>query len=337
MRMSFEEFCDEIMKDMKETYPELNIEMQEVLKNNGIVYQGLTFRRPEINIAPTIYLETFYEDYCRNGSYDAVAEDIASVYETSKIETELNMDFFLDYEKAKENICYKLINTKMNEELLADVPSVKHNDLSMVFYLKTDSRLPEENQMHSSATILIHNRHMKEWGIDVTELENIARENTPRLLPLEIKNIMFVIQDLLAEPETEELVDDYFAEVKADIQRSIEEKMGPAMYVLSNRSKMYGAASLLYPDALDNFADAIGGDFYILPSSVHETILVPVSEGVEPSRLNEMVNEVNATQVEDAEVLGDHIYMYDSTKKEVISIDKETGKEKEVSREVKNR
>ena len=86
------------------------------------------------------------------------------------------------------------------------------------------------------------------------------------------------------------------------------------MYVLSNSSKVFGAASILYPDVLKNFAEKLDRDLYILPSSVHEVILLPKRSETEWETLQEMVKEVNATQLEEVEILSDSVYSY--TKKD---------------------
>ena len=83
------------------------------------------------------------------------------------------------------------------------------------------------------------------------------------------------------------------------------------MYVLGNRSRQYGAVQMCNPQALQEAAETIGDDFYILPSSIHETILVPVrGKEDEADKLAEMVACVNSSEVPDTEILSNHVYRY---------------------------
>ena len=101
------------------------------------------------------------------------------------------------------------------------------------------------------------------------------------------------------------------------------------MYVLSNRTKLNGSACILYQDLLKNFAERLRSDLYILPSSIHEVLIIPVNSFTSPAdpllssanspadtrqqsyrELSEMVQEVNATQLSTEDILSDHVYYY---------------------------
>ena len=119
-----------------------------------------------------------------------------------------------------------------------------------------------------------------------------------------------------------------FAEMSDEEKEQTKYEMGlsgpgeDAMYVISNSDKTFGAAALLDSDAMDKIEEQIG-EFYILPSSVHECILVPKKEDMDLATLENMVQEVNATQVSKEEKLSDHVYAYDSETKEIYRADKE--------------
>lgn len=82
------------------------------------------------------------------------------------------------------------------------------------------------------------------------------------------------------------------------------------MYVLSNKLKNYGAACIAYPYILDMLAGVLKENFYVLPSSVHEVIIVPESSQIRQSELERMVREINETQVPEEEILSNHAYFY---------------------------
>ena len=115
----------------------------------------------------------------------------------------------------------------------------------------------------------------------------------------------------LEEMEGKEIInrDEYFEELRD----------AAPMYVLSNRTRVQGASCILYPNILKDFAAAVKSDFYILPSSVHEVILLPVQGDEDEEGLKRMVCEVNETQVEREEVLSDSVYYY-SREREKLSI-----------------
>ncbi len=137
------------------------------------------------------------------------------------------------------------------------------------------------------------NEHMKVWGISPDELHECAMKNSRELMPVEVQDIGSLLAsmgcpvDLVGVSET------------------------PMLYVISNKQRCNGAASILYSDCLDQLSEKLGSDLYILPSSVHETLALSVGKSA-VSELAQMVREVNATQVSPQEQLSDHVYRYDA-------------------------
>jgi hypothetical protein len=89
------------------------------------------------------------------------------------------------------------------------------------------------------------------------------------------------------------------------------QKVNEKMYVLSNDRGINGASTLLYPNVLYDFASSIRMNFYILPSSIHECILVPDTGKLSKAALKEMVKDVNDSHVSADEVLSNEVYYYD--------------------------
>ena len=94
----------------------------------------------------------------------------------------------------------------------------------------------------------------------------------------------------------------------------------PKMYVLTNLLKRYGAAALLYPGTLKKAGEVLGSDFAILPSSIHEVLLLPDDKAQNYDFYRQMVSEVNRTQVDPEEVLSFNLYRYDREKAEIEAI-----------------
>ena len=149
------------------------------------------------------------------------------------------------------------------------------------------------------ATILIHNQHLDYWGVSQDELYDIAMANTPELLPYKFEDMMQIMMIMARE---------------GNVPFSWYNKRQP-MYILTNQYKINGAGCILYPELLKTFADMMGSDLCIIPSSIHETLLVPLMPNGKCHEMDwdevvETVKEVNDTQLLPEEILSDHIYKY---------------------------
>lgn len=270
----------------------IKIELQEIQKNNGVKLTGLLMTDAASNIAPTIYLEDFYKEYQKEKEISQIILDIIRAYDKVRRHQKIDMDFFSDYERAKERVCFKLIHYGRNRELLQQIPHIPYLNLAIVFYYAY------ENAALGKGTILIRHSQKEQWGISVEELYKVAMENTRRLFPPRVVNIREVLSDILGGEGTGE--DQSFCPNGNEIP----------MYVLTNPDKILGAAGLLYSDQLKKVADRLQSNLFILPSSVHEVILLPDC-GEKPDTLRSMVVEVNGTQLAGEEVLSDSVYYYD--------------------------
>lgn len=273
------------------------VRLNDVMKNNGVVLSGLTVMQEDSNISPTIYLNDYYEEY-ENGraTISMVINDVMDVYNRNKVNRKLDMRYFLNYERVKDQIVLKLINTEKNSALLSDVPHMEFLDLSIVFQvLVSDKNI-------GGASVLIHNAHAKLWGVDCSELYKCALKNTPQLLPYEIKGMSDVICEIM-EVDANKGSGDFGEQIP--------------MYVLSNSRRTDGAACMLYPELIADFAKAVGGDLYIIPSSIHELLLLPVWVAENGEGLVDIIREVNETQLLTEEVLSDSLYLYDCRENEI--------------------
>lgn len=279
---TIDKFCEMIADRIGLLYPETDVSVQKVLKNNDVCLHGLTIRKEGSNISPTIYLDEYYDWYLDRQDPEPVIRDIRTRYEDSRLGASFDVSFYTDYEKVRDRIAYKLVNYDHNRNLLKDTPHRRYLDLATIFYVLLDSN------SEAAATILIKNKHLEMWGVDDKEIYEQARKNTERLLPLKINDM----KDLLS---------DFFVD---------NEDTGQSLFVVTNEMKMNGASCLLYDGMLEKAGEMLGKDFYVLPSSVHETILLPAEGNVNMSSLSEMVRTVNATQVKADEVLSDHAYFY---------------------------
>ncbi len=129
------DFSEVVKVAFEMRYPEAKVRVQEVQKNNNLVLTGLAILEGQANIAPTIYLNSFFEQYKAGRPMADIFEAIDEAYNEHKVECNFNVDQIMSYECVQDKICYKLINKAKNEALLQDVPYVPFMDLAVVFYI----------------------------------------------------------------------------------------------------------------------------------------------------------------------------------------------------------
>ena len=272
-----------------------NITINHVIKNNGCEMDGLVIMEKGKDIAPTIYLDSFYELYTNGENIKNIIRQIEVIYEQNKNNVTFDVNILKHFDTIKDKIVYKVVNYRSNEKLLEQVPHKRILDLAVVFYCLLD------NEYGRSATALIYNNNLKNWNVTIDDVYKAALKNTPDLLHSKISSMAALFENCGVNVDGEEVdLKDY---VPSD------------MYVLTNESKLNGAACILYENVLYDFAQKLGADLYILPSSVHEVILLPKLSMFEKDELVNMVKEVNTEGVAADEVLSDHVYEYNRTER----------------------
>ena len=268
--MNYTEFMNAMLCEIRgQVDAQVRTELYTVTKNNGTRRTGILFKQEDSNLAPTIYLEEFYQKYLKGQQVPDLADSICSIYQEIRVKKTCDCQNLFDFNHVKEHIVYKLIRRDANEELLKQIPYESFLDLAVVYYIQID------NTRFGSAAIQIRNEHLRYWRVEKEEIRRLAEKNTPRIYPVQIRQIVRF------------------------------------MYVATNEQCSLGAAVMRYPDFREKVRGMIRGDFYILPSSIHEVILVPESFGLEPERMQEMVKEINQTGVAPEEVLSDSVYYFD--------------------------
>lgn len=325
--MQFEEFQKRIQDGVKEFLGEtVTVHIKEIIKNNGVRLHGLILLKEGYNIAPTIYLEAFYEEYVKGRELGSIVFEIARYCDEKHPIKSLDMQFFNDYEMVKKGIMLKLVNREKNKELLQQVPFVPFLNLAIVFYYSV------VNEYLGNGTILIYNEHLEKWNITKKQLYQNAYENTKQKLGYRILNMQDVVRGLLREQITENIknemdekgeTDSFPTDVDVEMllqqmEQALFSSVSCDMFVLTNRTKNQGAVCMVYQEYLQEFADELGQNLFILPSSIHEVILVPDTGRENAMQLCRMVGEVNQTHMEPEDVLSDDVYYYDRVAKQTI-------------------
>ena len=242
---------------------------------------------------PCVYLNDLYGEY-ENGEMEverAVDEVYGLLMKHLNDVRGIDMSGFQNWEAVKGNIYTKLINAEQNKEQLGTIPNRPFLDLAVVYYA-----VASDLGIQGTSTILIRNEHMEMWGQDEDALYQAAMSNMRSDGGPDFKNITDVIKNILPDA--------------AGFMEDRERCPAPGMYVLTNRRKCFGASELLDRNTLHMIADKVGDGFIVLPSSLHEVIILDPNNAAEYEELVEMVKEVNDTQVSMEERLSYHVYVY---------------------------
>lgn len=292
--MNYQQFVCAVERKVKEQMREgMSVCVQRTMKNNGKVRIGIMLSEEGSNVSPTIYLEEYFDQFQKHKSIDQIVKNIWRLYREVRLEHTWETSMLQSFSKTRQKIVYKLIHAQENEELLKTIPHVLYLDLAIVCYILLD--ISESG----TATILITNEMMKMWKIEKELLYSIAHQNTKKVLPVEFKTMRSVVAELLGE----------------------ENRLGEEediMYVLTNEIRSFGASCILYDKVLEDIGNQLGENYYVLPSSVHEVIIVPESKSPNRADLEDMIEEINDTQVEEEEILSYRAYYFSRKENRLI-------------------
>lgn len=291
--MNFEEFMAWVKenitsKDWKETS---QVQISVVKKNNGVSATGLFIRENGQDISPILYLDDYYIHYQNGELLENIIRNIRADYDKKVQMAAVKIPNLQEFENIRGRVIYRLVNYEKNKEILEDCPHRRLHDLAVTF------RWVAHIDNDGVSTSLITNRQVKEWGVTISDLILTAQQNTPRLFPAKIIDM---------------------EEMLAGMVSFILYPSAIPMYILTNEQELNGASALLYGDILKDFANKKGADMYILPSSIHEVIMVPADRIDDPKGLSSMVHEANTTVVSTGDVLSDSVYYYDRKKDQIL-------------------
>lgn len=293
--MDYREFVEVIAGELQEKLGgDYRIRAVDAKKNNGNILTSLEIRNSKSNVSPCIYLELYYIYYIMGkASISDVIASIEAEYRKRAVEVPVNTSFLTNYTKVRPKLRGKLINTEMNRDFLETVPHREFLDLSLVYLVS----VPKE-MFGCHGTVQVLNKHMKIWGVTEPELYEVFMGNIESSDDAVLKNI----DDILAE-----LIE---AEIDFDMETL---KESPKLYAARTNRWLDGAVEMLNGRFLKKSSDYFGEDFFILPSSIHQLLFLPVSEtDMDYDALADIVKEMNDTEIMEDEVLSNHVYYYSS-------------------------
>ena len=295
--MDYETFKQEFAEDIKEKlsqkgYGEVETNFHNIEKTNQN-YEAISVVPAGGNIGVNYNIENAFASYEHSGDYEGVLASATGAIASGLDQVPVvNVNALMNYEIMKEKLSVEVISAEVNEELLAKVPHDRIEDLAVVY------RFIMESNEDGRASILVNNDLNERMGVTHEQLRADALENSPEIRPAVIQGMNEVMKEMMG-PEAYEMF-------------GIPDDTEEMMFIATVPDKNSGAGVLAYQDFMDQAAEKIGGDFFILPSSIHEILLVPDDGQKGADELKAMVMDVNATQVSPEERLSDNVYHYDS-------------------------
>ena len=291
--MNMKEFSRRILREVEEKVGKaFTVELTENRKNNGAMRTAVSAAEPGGKGGICIYLEGYYEGY-KAGEADAgsMAEDIyQKIISHCHDLKHINLDSLRDWKQVEPRIRAKLVNREMNRQALGDMPHRKFLDLAVIYYVEV-SGLPGDG----TGSILVQDRYMGIWRQDEASLFQAACANMRLAGAAVFEDMAQVLRGMMPEP----------------LPFSEDGDTAVKMYVLTNKEKVFGAAELLDSGTLKEIGCRLGGDYVVLPSSVHECIIIPAEVAASYQELSDIVEGINRDAVIKEERLSDHIYLYE--------------------------
>ena len=298
--MDFEEFKNNLMELVSKEVEDRGLEDISLKLTTVESPDGMTDRLMvsvgESKMSMAFRLKEIYQNVEDGENIDHAVFKMVNTIEDSinliKTKEQDVKSFITDYEKVKDNTYLRLIPG--DSPILKSTPHKMIEDMALVVNIHLDSMSDD----HGRSCVVVSTPLMEMYGIDEAKLFADAEKNSLANEPIVFKPLFDMVKDLI---NSENIPDP--------------EDVGIVTYIATNASGFHGAAVAGYPDFCEKAAETMGGSFYMLPSSVHEFILIKDDGKAKAKELNKMIRNVNETVLEPRDVLAAQCYHYDAKAK----------------------
>jgi hypothetical protein len=315
--MDYKEFLeqakDSILEYLPDRFADGDVQIIQVQKNNDLVLDGLIIKTEDSNISPTVYLNPYFEDIRDGAPFGEVMESIAAVYQHHAISHNVDMDAMLNYEEVKDKIDCRLVNGENNGKFLSGRPFMEMEDLAVVYQIRLADL--KNGQMSIPVTDLM----LERYGISLEQLHEQAMRNMDVLQPHLLLTLKETVLEMTAHKISGEL--GLTMEEAKVVAAEVIPDAPDDVLVLTNDRKLFGASAILKDEVKQEIADRLG-DFYVIPSSVNELMIMKKEPGMDYRQLEDMVRNVNRKELLPNEVLSDHVYEVDAKTREFVRSDR---------------
>lgn len=324
--MNFEDFKENFSSDVKDTLERRNgieyeVDARTVEKMNS-TYEALTVKPEGSVIGVNLNLTDIYKELENGADYGVLVSKSADLAaEAIENRPDFDLASITDYDKMKNTLAIEVVSAERNKTNLENVPHRDMEDMAVVYRFVLG-----DTGSGSSSSILVTNQMLENYGNTSDQLHEDAIKNAPEIRPLVIEGMAEVLAKQMGVEDLELM--------GLNIPSEQEQ-----MFVASVEGNVHGAGVLAYQDFMDKAAERAGGSFFILPSSIHEVLIIPDNGKFDTASLENMVREVNATTVDIEDQLTDNVYHYDADEK-VFELaekfeDRVAAKEADISKEEK--
>jgi len=309
--ISFEEFkqyvTEEIRSALPEQYRNAEVSVKDITKSNDITLAGLIIRNDEDMVTPTIYLDAYYEEYKAGRRLPAVLKEIAAARVANERDDLVDLNTLRDWEQVKDKIFPKMVNADSNREYLSDKPHREVEDLAVSYVIDVTGHGREHLSTPVTFSLL------EQYGVTENELHETALKNLSGT-EMYFKSMRDTLIDMIQSGE--------MSSDMASIMSLPPVEKKPLLYTLSNTDRINGVAVILDPKKMEKVSKELDGDFFLLPSSVHEWVVLRKQGDEDLKQMEQNIAEVNSTAVSPDMQLSGHAYYYDTKAREVIRADR---------------
>lgn len=300
MNQEFAQYIkNHIQEYLPQDYQDAKITLEEITKGNDRTLTGLIIRKDGETTVPSIYLETYEEQFEKGRSIHEIMKELVQIRTESSMKFPINGKDLSDYGTVRPLLSIRLCDPEKNQEYLKDKPHTACGELAAVYQIQV------MESSEGTASAVITNNMLHFWGITLEQLHHDATEMENARNPVCLYTMEDVMLEIMQSVKPENL---YERTEALDPERN-------PIYILTNQNKINGAGVLAQDGVLDKIGALLDSDFYVLPSSLHEVILVPDNGNMQLAKLEDMVKEINATQVAPEDLLSDKVQYYDRAAK----------------------
>lgn len=284
--MEYKDFLEILVEKLEEILgSEYSVHQSTVMKNNGKLLDTIVILCKGERAAPVIYPVQYFQMLKEGAALPEIVRQVLGFYQENRLPSDIEIGCLSDFSYVRDKVVCRLVNCEKNSDILECVPHRYFLDLAVVFYFNM------EHEFLGKGSVRIQKSHLKMWGITEEEVVQAAEANAFQYRCPVFKPVSELIEEMTGV--------------------SVEETSVP-MYVLTNEEKYCGAVLMMEDAVLKQIALELEDDFYILPSSIHECMVLPVhnGSGMTEVDLRNMVCEINQLHVAEDEILGDSIYRY---------------------------
>lgn len=291
---------DEFIKEVASQIAILQVDASDVIHsnlevvnyNNQVTCSALRLQRENDEAGILIQIDAMYQEYKKGREIDDCIQELLEIYMQQENVISFRLEEYKEYDKIRNHIKPALINWSKNRDELENIPYAMFGDLAIIFQVQLIV------SQSGDGTVIIDNRQLSIWGIEKDILmqqamknliqdQTIVIENMAEYCDISVENI-HEMKNYIHEPEIEQ-----------------------GIYVMTSHCFSYGAVTILNENLVHDFAEKMGCSLYIIPSSVHETILLPNEGSLALKDIQNLVTIMNKNKIEPEYILSDNIYQYD--------------------------